>query len=267
MVRAEMDTYQRNLSASLKKRKAAISAFSDFQKFLRINQLGGPHPYDYDGDMLLRYASCLECAKMDKGSITTHLRHIEGETRRSRLPSGISCRMVFVLFAEGKARAGAKHALDANQTELVSALAAAPSCTERTQMTLMLVTGVRNKDIQGFGDLRFVKVAGSWEVFADVTIAKQRKSPEDKTLLQLRGTTCVFGALPMSLQRDLVAWDKRNFMEVGLILVWLKNQVSLRKFTTYTFRRCFIHIIIHAFTRSNGTVDWTSVTQFTLHFS
>lgn len=249
MLRMESDVYVRNRTAILKKRKAAVATFAEFQTFLRLNNLGGPAPYDYDGDMLLRYSSCLEFARMDKGSILTKLRYIEGETRRARMPSGISCRMVHSLFAEAKAKAGAKHALDASQKELVTALSLAPSSTERTQLSLMLITGVRNKDIEGFGDLRFIKVENSWEIYADVTIAKQRKSPEDKTLLQLRGPTSLFGSLSSSMQRDLVAWDKKNFKEVGLVLLWMKGQHGLCKYTTYTFRRCFIHIIIHAFTR------------------
>jgi hypothetical protein len=266
----ELEVYQRNVSVILKKRTTANRIYLEFLKFLTLNNLGGPGAGQYSGDELLRYSSCLQFAGYDNSTILTRLRHIEGETRRAALRGGISCKMVYSFFAEAKARSGSKHALDAEQSTLVAALSGAPSCASRTQLGLILLTGVRNMDIDGFGDLRFVRGSThQWEVFADVTIAKQRKSPEDKTLLQLKGATCMFHLFDTSLQRDLVAWDKAitPFVQVGTMLRWMKSLPALKSFTTYSFRRCFIHAIIQAFTRENGSVDWPSVTQFTLHFS
>jgi len=46
----------------------------------------------------------------------------------------------------------------------------------------------------------------------------------------------------------------------------MRSQSSLKKFTTYSFRRNYVHRIIDHFT-TDGTVDWDRVTQLTLHFS
>lgn len=38
-------------------------------------------------------------------------------------------------------------------------------------------------------------------------------------------------------------------------------------FSTYTFRRNYVHRVLEEFTEVDGTVDWEKVTQYTLHFS
>ena len=147
-------------------------------------------------------------------------------------------------------------------------------------LCLMVVTGARNADIAGFGELRCVKgrtpaqaaqpdhnKGGPWTVLADVVISKTRKSPDDKVLLTLKGKTCVFGLFPAVLQLPMIKWDRASHKEVGKVLSWMRTQPLLAKYTTYTFRRCFIHTIIDAFKNEDGSIDWKKVTEFTLHFS
>lgn len=262
ITRAENDLFNTMVKQILTKRAAQISAYEKYIEFCTLNSLVHTH-----AATILQYCACQKFNGMDPGSILTMEKYIFSEERRRRAHLGITRGLVVGLFKLAKTKVGTKHAVDADFDLLIAALSAAPACHERTQLCLMLLIGSRNKDISGYGALRFSKNATIWTVLCDVVISKTRNSPDDKCLLTLRGITCTFGKFPANLQLAMMNWKGEYFVKTATVLTFMKKANTLAKYTTYTFRRNYIHRIITVFSNRDGSADWKSILQFTLHFS
>jgi len=270
----QMRQFDKYVKIMLEKRKSAINAMSEYNRFCQLNNLPNLHQGSLYWSSVLKYASALRICGMDPGSISTAIRMLEGENRRLRMPEGISGTMVKAIFEKEKAVKGTRRAPDATLNVLLNALSQAEPHECRTQLAHMLLFGVRNADLAGTGAMRYTPTAAR----CDVLISKQRASVEERGTLNLCGPLNIFGTFPADLQLSMRQWQRsgarqslrglpnRSHKKVGTVLRWMRSQSSLKKFTTYSFRRNYVHRIIDHFT-TDGTVDWDRVTQLTLHFS
>jgi hypothetical protein len=260
----ERHAYEKAKCDILKKKAAAIQAFEDFISYCRLNELSTDDPAS-----MLQYGCSLQYYKLDPGTIRTRLKYILSEQRRRRLPSGVSQKMVFAHFGVMKVMKGTRRAEDADEETLIRFLNTMSSSPERTQLALMMLTGQRNEDLNGTGVMRIVSPS---HVVFDVLITKTRSMPEERATLQLKNGLCIFPELSASLQADIRSWaaltrEARSVKPVGNVLRVLRQAEPSSRFTSYTFRRQYIHKVIDHFTdRETGYVDWKKVTSFTLHF-
>lgn len=266
--------FDKYVQQMLEKRRTAISKLAEYNKFCQLNNFPNLSQGSLYWPSVLRYCSALRASGMDPGSISTVIRLLEGEVKRLRAPEGISGTMVKSIFEKEKAIKGTRRAPDANLDTLINALAQAAPHACRTQLAHMLLFGVRNADLAGSGAMRY----GPAESRCDILISKQRASAEERATLTLCGKLNIFTSLPNDIQLSMRQWQRtgtrpslrglpsRSHKKVGTVLRWMKDQPSLRKFTTYSFRRNYVHRIIDQHT-TDGTVDWDRVTQLTLHFS
>ncbi len=261
----ERMAYERNKELLIVKYKAQRREHEQYVNFCQINSLDTE-----EGNSLLLYGSCMESAGKDPGSIVSAFRLIEQERRRLLTPGGISRRAALDLFEKKKAKKGSKHAQDESLTSLLAALASAPSEPQRTQLAMMLLGGVRNADIEGTGGMVFNRNPGATRI--DVLVAKNRTSLSERGTLTLIDRMNIFERFPVGLRDALKGYRAQQnaggkHIPVGNVLSWMKHQPSLRAYTTYSFRRNYIHRAIEVNRRPNGSVDWPAVLELTLHFS
>ena len=260
--RYEYDEYKRIQVAIAKKRTTSHRAYVKFCTFCTINTLDPKLPAS-----ILKYMACNLQAGMDPGSLLTMLRYIESEDHNVEMPDQITNRAIRGYLRLQKTKKGSRHAKDADVHVLIASLEACPSCEYRTQLALILLVGLRNADLEGTGARRIRENDTPPKILFDVIVSKQRKRPEEKVLLRIQGPLCKAGLFSQGLLRDMKRWRPQLFRPVALVLPWMKTQPSLRMFSTYTFRRNYVHRVLEEFTEVDGTVDWEKVTQYTLHFS
>lgn len=271
--RNDDDTFNVSRALMLKKRKAQIDAFEKYMGWCALNNF---LEKSEEAATIFRYCSCLSTPRlhegamrfMDPGSVLTTIRNLRNEQRRRKSFEGITHAMVKSHYQALKAKLGSSHAPDADMATLVKALQDAPPDTEGVQLSIMLLTGSRNADIEGFGDIRFSRSESDWTILADVVCSKTRKTPDETTLLTLKGPTCFFNSFSPAQQRRMMSFKTDDFVDTPELLRWMKQHDSTKVFTTYSFRRCYIHNILSAFTSVvNGSINWEAVLQYTLHFS
>lgn len=235
--------------------------FVDFQDFCNINALS------LSADSFASYAAVLLHHDMDPGSVITRQKNVMSEIRRGGV---ITWANVKKELGIQKARLGRRHARDAPISTLAAALDVCPSCVFRQHLLVIMLCGARNADLEEQNDdtWKLAVTQGVARISMEVMVAKQRRLPQDHTTLTLSGRLIPWEELSEGLRRDALRWRPSvGRASTAKLLSWMKKQPSIKGFTTYTFRRNYVHRMITAFSGEDDLVQWKSVTEKTLHFS
>jgi len=238
-------------------RKQQIAVFDDFKRFTELNGFE-----IRSGEALLCFAAVLS-RYYDPGTVSTRLGYIRAELLRN---GRITSHLIEKHFKLKKALKGNNHAPDVNLFGCLAKLHRAPRGIERTSLAVILLTGLRNEDLKGAGDIR---IAINGNITADVLVAKNRRSIGERTTLHLRGDFSIFNFFDDNLRDDVKVWCEsawpRTTIETAILLHWMYKE--MKKTTTYTFRRQYIHRILDLLEDpSTGYIPYDKVISYTLHF-
>jgi len=258
----DMGEYRNLLSQINKSCHQANTTFRDFLKFASLNALDSTNP-----TTLGYYCSALYAHGLDPGTISTRIDHIKSE--RTRLSAGgVTIYLIQRYFDLLKAKKGRRPKSDAPWKTLITELTRAPRCLERTACVLMILTGSRNGCLGGLGDFR----VSTNMLSCDVLISKQRRSISDFGLLKLYKPFNIWEELTPELQTDIQNWagsrnaqGQRKVVGSSQLIQWMQKNIN-RKYTTNTYRRSYIHMILDGCTDANGRVDYARVITMTMHF-
>lgn len=257
-----MREYQKITAAIAKNCAQANAVYNDYKAFARINQLDLQ-----EAGTIARFCAALLSAGLDPGTISTRIDYIRSERKRE-MSGGVTWWLLKRHYDLLKAKKGRRPKTDASGKKLLEELAKSPRCLERTICTFILLSGSRNGCIGGIGEILF-----STRIFAcDVLVSKQRRSAGDFGTLRLLRPFNIWADIPSQLQIDLNKWalqqdqeGKRKQVSTSQLLQWMQKHIN-KKYTTYTFRRAYIHRVIDGCTSSNGTIDYQRVISMTMHF-
>lgn len=213
----------------------------------------------------LQFVSQMLRSRLKRSTIATYAEEIQDfrlRPEKGMTPRSVMKQLQLLVAAERRT-----HAPDRSTATLAHSIISRKIDLLNCGIGLALLCGLRVNDISNLQG-RQIKLEGE-SLKIDVRISKNRRSQHQMTTLTiLKDSPLWHEELVRYMEEYLrhlpkkeAPWKDMHSAEYSKRL----SELVGKKCTSYTLRRNYIRRVIASFTFADGRVDWSSVTQMTLH--